>query len=269
MKISKIFKQHFLIFNAFVFLAFSLLISNKINRPTLFITKQDSSLNVNTQLTQIFHLGQKRLISSLLWIATILESDHDHYKKKDLNSWMYLRFKSISDLEPRFYENYIFGGTYLSIIKDDLTGASLIYEKGLKEYPDDFDLLKNAAFHFHFEVGDRDKAYEIYSRLKNHPRVTPSMLSTLARLESQSGNLEVAFELLKGQYERLADKNSLIAVAIKKHLYAIKAEIDLTCLNTQKTSCAKSDLDNMNYMYNGKEFIAEKSWIPFRPKEKK
>jgi hypothetical protein len=261
-------KQQFLVFFAIFFLVISLLISNNIKRPTLYITKQDGTLNVNTQLIQFFNMGQKRLISSLLWIATILESDQDHYKNKDLNSWMFLRFKSISDLEPLFYENYIFGGTYLSIIKDDLPGATYIYERGIKAYPNDYDLLKNAAFHFHFEVGDHKKSYKLYLQLKSHPRITPLMLSTLARLESQFGSLQVAQQLLQGQYDRIADKDSYIAKKIETHLYSIKAEIDLDCLNANRAQCDLYDLDKNKYVFNGKEFLAVKQWVPFRPKLK-
>lgn len=97
--------------------------SKKVSPPILFISKQQSSLNVSESIVENFNIGQKRLISSLLWISTILESDQEHYKNKDLNSWMFLRFKTISFLEPKFYEAYNFGGPYLSIIKNDLAGA--------------------------------------------------------------------------------------------------------------------------------------------------
>ncbi|MGZ3810010.1 MAG: hypothetical protein ACXVCE_18140, partial [Bacteriovorax sp.] len=73
-------------------------------KPLMFISKQDQSINVNTSLITYVNLGLKRLISSSLWISTIIESDIEHYKKKDLNSWMFLRFNSIAELEPDFYE---------------------------------------------------------------------------------------------------------------------------------------------------------------------
>jgi tetratricopeptide (TPR) repeat protein len=268
MKISKFFNELLLIIIAAIFLGLSFFVSQFAHTPLISINKQSSSVNINTQLTQYFHFGHKRLISSLLWIATILESDHEHYNKKDLNSWMFLRFKSISELEPRFYENYSFGGKYLSIIKNDTVGASLIYDKGLEQYPNDFDLLGDAGFHFYFEVGDFDKSYKIYSKMKTHPLVTPLILNTLARLESHIGNLEVAFELLKGSFAKLPDKSSYLANKINSQLYAIRAEIDLKCLNNHLPDCRKVDLENVNYHYNGKEFVAQKVWIPFATKKK-
>jgi hypothetical protein len=204
-----------------------------------------------------------------MWIATLLESDLDHYKNKDMNSWMFLRFKTISELEPQFYENYKIGGIYLSIVKDDLAGASYIYEKGLKEYPNDYFLLKNTAFHYEFEVGDRKRSYEIYSRLKTHPQIDAVTLGVATRLESEFGDKKVAFELLHDQYEKMPDKNSFLALRLFQNLYAIKAEIDLTCLNLHKPDCSKLDLENNSYLFIGNEFVAQKDWKPYRMKQKK
>ena len=110
-------------------------------QPSLKISKQNSAINVNQTFLNIFSLGQKRLISDLLWIATLLESDTDHYKSRDLDSWMYHRFNTIISLDPKFYNAYLYGGQYLGIVKDDLEGAADIYLKGLEQYPNDYDLL--------------------------------------------------------------------------------------------------------------------------------
>lgn len=235
-------------------------------RPTIFITNQQSSINVTDKFWQYFHLGQKRLASSVIWIATILESDHDHYKSHDLNSWMFLRFNTISFLEPKFYENYAFGGVYLSIIKDDLVGASVIFDKGLTQYPNDFFLLKDAGFHYYFEVGDFQKAMPIYQKLKTFPMSSPVIISTLARLESQEGRLDDAFNLVSDQYARIKDKDSFIGKKIFKNLYAIKAEIDLNCLNKKEVNCSPKDYEGNPYVKTPEGFMAQKSWEPFKIK---
>ncbi len=209
------------------------------------------------------------MISSTLWISTILESDHDHYKKKDLNSWMFLRFKSISNLEPLFYENYLFGGTYLSIIKDDLEGASLIYDKGLSFYGNDFALLRDAGFHYYFEVQNYPRAYQIYSKLKNNPRTSAIIISSLARLEKSQGNIEGAYELLLNRYSQLSDKNSFLAEKLRSHLYALKAELDLSCLNgSEKKSCDTVDFFGNKYQRKNGPYEAIKPWEPFKIKTK-
>ena len=171
-------------------------ISKNTHVPIIVVSKQDSSINIDKKTWDFFHLGQKRLISSLYWIATILESDVEHYKEKDLNSWMFLRFETISILEPMFLETYTFGGPYLSIIKDDLEGAGIIYKKGLKTYPNNYSLLKNAAFHFYFEAEDYQEAEKVYQALRKHPELNPVILTSFARLRSSQGDLRDAFNIL-------------------------------------------------------------------------
>lgn len=257
------------IFLAFLlfFVAYTLNVS--LNKPVIVVSKQDETWNINDEMIQKFNLGFKRLESSFLWISTILESDIEHYKKRDLNSWMFLRFNTISKLEPKFYENYAFGGPYLSIVKDDLEGASIIYEKGINQFPNDYSLLRDAGFHFQFEVGDYKKSYEIYSRLKNNPKSNLLILSTLARLESSQGNLEGAFELLSAKYEEVKDKETYFAQRIFNHLYSIRAEIDLDCLNNKKAGCHIKDLEGNPYLKNSSGlYTAGKSWEVFRVKRK-
>lgn len=235
-------------------------------KPKLFITKQQSSFNVDNKFFAVFNLGQKRLYSSLLWIATILESDHDHYQGRDLNSWMYLRFVSISNLEPLFLKTYTFGGPYLSIIKDDLEGASIIYDKGLSIYPNEFDLLNSAAFHYQFEKIDHEKSYRIYKKLNTFPNINPTIVSQLARLESKQGNLSTAFALLTNLYEQQIDKESIIAKKIQTFLYAIRAEVDLKCLNENLGNCSAVDLENVPYIKKDGKYFSAKNWVPYKPK---
>lgn len=265
MENANFFKNHLLILFAVAFLSVSI-VANKTNeKPFLFISKQDSSLNFNNTLLTYFNLGLKRIISSSLWISTILESDIDHYKRRDLNSWMYLRFNTISNLEPEFYENYSFGAPYLSIIKDDLEGASLLYKKGIKQFPNDYDLLKNAAFHFYFEVKEMDLAYELLKKINSSPGKSPTMTGALARLQAQKGNLQEAFVILLDIQKKFSPE-SPIGMKIGEYLYSIRAEIDLNCLNSSQNSCNKLDYENTPYIKSAYGYIAPKKWIPYRPK---
>ena len=270
MGLSKYFSTSVMVVIIILALSGARLISMRHEKPILFITKQQSSLNIQNDFWQYFNLGQKRLASSIIWISTILESDHDHYNKRDLNSWMFIRFSTISFLEPKFYENYAFGGVYLSIVKDDLKGASIIYDKGLEQYPNDFSLLRDAGFHFYFEVGDFRKSLPIYKKLREFKNPSPIVISTLARLEINDGKVEDAFNLLSDHYLQIKDKESIVATKIRQHLYAIKAEKDLNCLNRvpQPIACSTKDLLGELYVLNAGKFEAKNKWTPFKIKRK-
>ena len=65
---------------------------SKIKKPNLVIDRQSTALNINEFAYKYFSVGQKRMLSSLMWVKTMIDSDIEHYKGDLLNSWMYLRF---------------------------------------------------------------------------------------------------------------------------------------------------------------------------------
>lgn len=255
-----------------IFLVFFLVV-NFINeqqtRPPINVSMQNKAININQNILSIFHLGEKRFISSLLWIKTLLDSDEEHYKKKDKNSWMFLRFNSIIDLEPKFYFAYFFGGRYLSIVKDDPAGAEVIQAKGLNLFPNDFWLNYDAGYNYYFELGEAEKAIKLYETIVLYPEVkkyTPYLPSVLGRLKASEGDLTSAYELLLKMYQSESnEKETALKRKLRDSLYNIKAEIDLKCLNsTNDDQCNKKDFDGFPYIFKNGIFTTAKPFKKFR-----
>ncbi len=233
------------------------------SRPAISVQKEDSALNFNSQLVDFFSLGYRRMITSIFWVSTILESDNEHYKKKDENSWMFLRFKTISILDPKFYENYSFGGQYLSIIKDDDLGAKYIYDKGLSLFPNDYDLIFNAGFHYYFELENQVAGMELYKKIINHPKTPKHIVSFIARNLASDQSPENSLLLIESLYE----KNKNVPYFRERYdsiIYALRAEIDLKCLNSGKTDCYRNDAHGEPYVLKNGVYGAKKPWEPFR-----
>lgn len=241
-----------------------------IKLPPIKVTMQEASFNIDNRLLKLTSMGQKRLISSLFWVHTLMESDYDHYKGKDLNSWMYLRFNTITELEPMFYEAYLFGGQYLSVVKDDPLGAQVIYEKGLKSYPNDSRISFHNGFNYLFEFGDVDKAiynYEIALLDKHFSKFYGNLPTLLTKLKASEESLEIAFLFLLDIFKKEPDESPL-----KPHqettLYSLKAEIDLNCLNTKKENCSKIDFRGNPYLFKSGTYTARDEWKPARVNER-
>lgn len=253
---------------ALALLLFSLtfLVNRELVKPYVFITNQDATWNLNDEMLTKFHLGFKRLESSFLWVSTIIESDIDHYKKKDLNSWMFRRFNSISNLDPKFHENYSFGGVYLSIIKDDIEGAGIIFNKGLKLFPHDYRLLKDASFHFFYESKDYHRAFELTQTIKKLYPEKKYFIWMITKLEAENGKLTDALASLD-LYQKDYPIGTMIGDKIFQNRYSIKAEIDLSCLNLdEKKHCSLYDLNRIPYMKTSKGYEAQSEWKPYRRK---
>lgn len=243
------------------------LINLKTKKPEVILSKQDTALNINTKFLSILSGGHKRLITDLLWIQTLMESDTEHYQKRDLNSWLFLRFNTISILDPQFYQNYAYGGQFLSIVKDDLEGATVIYEKGLKLFPDDYDLNFQAGFMNYYEIGDYKKGYEFLSKVVDNPRAPSFLRSILNKIQLETtGDLNSTYKLVEYNYETTKDTH--LKNRLWLDLYAIKAEIDLVCLNRRGLNCDTKDLNGEVYLKNGDQYFSSKSFTKYRIKKR-
>lgn len=238
--------------------------NQQLSKPAIKISKQASALNIDHRILKLFTLGQDRLISDFLWISTLLESDLSHYKNKDLNSWMFLRFNSIAEMDPLFLQNYQFGGQYLSIIKDDLKGAEIIFNKGIKFYPEDYSLNLNSAFLYAFELQNYKEAvirYETLIKNKNAPAFVKNIINKL-RYES-TGDLNLAFKLVNETYKNTIDK--VLRKKLKQDLYAIQATIDLKCLNRPfQESCNQADLNGLPYVKRNSQWFSQTEYKAYR-----
>lgn len=250
------------------FFAFSIYLHSSIKKPPIFIAAQDSIKTLNTTFLRVISAGHERLVSGNIWILTLLESDLEHYKKKDLNNWMYLRFNQISELDPLFYENYLYGGLYLSIVKDDPQAGSLIYDKGLVHYPADYALLYNAGFNSYFELADAKRGLFYLEKVLNHPRLPQPMKSVIAKLKLQTSlDYETAFAMVKENFENT--KDDVLRAKLYQDLYSIKAEKDLECLKEQKDGCERNDLDGKPYLWKNGTYTTQRPFSPFRVRLRK
>lgn len=234
----------------------------KIKLPPINISKQDSALNLNSQFLHYFSLGQKRMIASYLWMVTLLESDLEHYKMKDLNSWMYLRFQTIINLEPRFYEAYLYGGQYLSVVKDDDLGAAEIFDQGMKYYLNDLYLNQYAGFHYYFELKDYKKASEFYERILQNNETPEYFKLIVSRLKNTVGDKNSALAVAHAAWKN-AREGSPIKERFYQLAYQLQSDIDLECLNTKNPSeCNHLDFDGNPYLWDGSKYKAPKNWGP-------
>lgn len=243
------------------------ILHQKVIKPQIVLNKQDTAFNVNKEILVLLSAGNKRIISDSLWIQTLMESDLEHYRKTDLKSWMYLRFKSIAKLDPYFYQNYSWGGQYLSIIKDDLQGAIDLMEEGIKIYPDDYRLNYLLGFTYYHEFGNYDKGIQYFEKIMNNEQA-PHYLKTLVnKMKIEKGyNIDVTLNLIKNQLQLTNDKH--LKEKLNKDLYALKAERDLRCLNAGKNNCDKEDANGNAYVKRNDLFYSSIPFIKYRLKRK-
>lgn len=262
--ISKIKGNQILLLSAGVVFAMTLYIHHGFEKPDLKISKQETAINVNSTFLQMLALGNKRFIADVFWILTLLESDLEKYQKKDAGDWMFLRFQTIANLDHLFYQNYIYGGQYLSIVKDDLEGAAVIYDRGLQYYPEDFALNLNAGFNYYFELGNYEAGLVLLDRIKDHPKAPVQLPSIVHKLKLETGqDPEAIFQLVLDRYQKTEDE--YLKEKLHNDLYALRAEIDLDCHNSNQPSCSPKDFEGNHYIkLQDGSFKAKREFQPYR-----
>jgi hypothetical protein len=161
----------------------------------IILKKQDTATNIKANTLKIIGLGNQRFFSSLLYTFTFLEADIEHYKGDPLNNWLFYRFKTILELDERFTEAAHWGGMYLSIIKDDPSAAAIIFDMGLKHYPNHFWLNYLAGYNTYLELHKPKEALTYYLRILG----TAEMYQYAALLPSMVA--DISNDLFKGTDE--------------------------------------------------------------------
>ena len=135
---------------------------------------------------------------------TLLEGFVNPRLKVCDNSWSFKMLDAVTRLDPKFKMPYEFGAITLAVLTEDYAGATIIFDRGLAAYPNDWDIVYRAAYHFLFDMSEADKAAGLFERLVKIGAPAWMQLLT-ARLYSRSGKLEVALATLKQYRESVKD----------------------------------------------------------------
>src|SRR5690606_18648993 len=128
--------------------------------------------------------------------------------------WVYHMLEVTTELIPRFFPAYSVGGSFLSVVVDDVKGATRILEKGVSRFPDNWYIHYQAATHYMVEDGDKLRAAYLYDQAVKMG--APSWIVPLAaKLYDESGRTELAVFNLK-QFIRMYPYDKFVEQAHKR-----------------------------------------------------
>jgi len=151
---------------------------------------------------EYFSFGYQMVMADGLWIRSIQDFDYceNQIEKNQCqnNGWLSEMLDTVTDLAPDYLIAYKAGGLALTVIISDYAGASRIFDKGVKVFPRDRDLLYRAAYHAMVEEKDLKKAGDLFVRTAEVSKQSDAWFYSLAtRLYSDAGQKELALELYK------------------------------------------------------------------------
>lgn len=143
--------------------------------------------------------GYQEVIADSLWIRSLQDFDYCDREITEgvcrSNSWLFKMLDVITDLSPKFRIPYAAGALALTVIITDVDGATAIFEKGVKELPNDWTISFRAAYHYIYEVKDNKRAAELLIQAGEHG-APPWVFSLAGRLYSDEGRLDLANAVL-------------------------------------------------------------------------
>lgn len=130
-------------------------------------------------------------------------------------SWVFSMLDAVTTLAPNFRIPYSVGGTLLSVVVRDYGGSSIIFDRGVARFPNDWQLEYKSAFHYLYDIDDKKKAAELLVQAANNGG--PQWLFSLAaKLYTAEGQAFLAKSVIQQLLDR--DPDARFAERLKERL---------------------------------------------------
>lgn len=158
-----------------------------------------------------YSFGFNESFADSLWLRYIQDMEkcqlygHINDKKSACaKGWSFQMLDQITDLAPKFRMPYAVGPISLSVLVDDYDGAGVIFEKAIKAFPNDWQILYKAAYFYLYDKKDSLRAARLL--LQAQKNGGPEWLALLAsKLYDRSGQLTLGITTLKNYLDQIRD----------------------------------------------------------------
>ncbi|MFV3410205.1 tetratricopeptide repeat protein [Bdellovibrio bacteriovorus] len=179
-------------------LSFLLIAIAQIKSP--FVQGERKDFIAPLPMMERFSFGYSETLADLMWVRALQDFDYcDQSVGENIcrnNSWLYQMLDTITNLSPQFRIPYAAGALALTVIITDVDGATKIFDKGVRAFPNDWPILYRAAYHYMYEVKDNKRAAELLIQAAKNG-APPWVFNLAGRLYSDAGNLELAESVLQ------------------------------------------------------------------------
>lgn len=177
---------------------------------------------------KVVSLGQENFCSDLIFIWAV--QFFDRYGKKVRDTYLYHTFDVITDLDPKFYEAYIFGNLFLS----EDRRWDLLYElsdKGIAANRKNWLIAWDAGTYAFFQAKNYDQALRFFSiAYERNPR-QPVLRDLLANAYKYRGDYETSlryWRMILAEYrESDARQAKFFTMAANRNIFDLTIKIDL------------------------------------------
>lgn len=202
-------------------LAVSILISN-ININNYVPTNYESRLICVSNFTKYFSFGFNTQVADTFWMRFLQELDaynqlvvaEAHLCPDKTSSWHFHIINIAIDLDSKFYEIMLHAPLLISVTISDSKGASILFNKAVENFPNDWRILYRAAYQAQLEEHDIKKAAGLLYRAGKNG--APRWVMSLAGgLYNETGNRMLAEQIYSELLKEAKDESTAIRLRAK------------------------------------------------------
>jgi len=161
---------------------------------------------------EYFTFGYNEVIADGIWIRAIQDFDYcEQEVSKNIckgQGWLYQMLDAATNLSPQNLIIFRTGPVELSIIVNDIEGASKLFDKAVLHFPNDWQILYRASYQALYEEHNKRKAADLLVRAAKNGGMW--WFNTLAaRLYSDAGEKELGISLYNHLKASNADEHVL------------------------------------------------------------
>lgn len=191
-------------FIAIVAFFLGVIVATNLNLKFVTNNSYQSRLVCVNNYIKYFGFGNESQIADAFWMRFLQELDaynqlaiaEPHLCPDKTSSWHFHIINVAMDLDKKFYELFVHAPLLISITIGDSKGASILFDKSVEYFPDNWSVLYRASYQAQIEEGNQKKAADLLYRAGKHG--APEWVMSLAGgLYNESGNREIAERVYK------------------------------------------------------------------------
>jgi hypothetical protein len=165
-----------------------------------------------------FTLGYQDVLADSFWLRFLQDSDTCEQSLAPVGAsrvgfghvancnqgWGYHILDVIFEAAPRWRHPAVVGPMLLSVVIDDIDGASLSFKKAVRNFPNDWTILFRAGYHFLNETNEHELAAKYFNESGKYG--APAWVHSLAaKIYSENGRLTIARVVLVDALKRVPE----------------------------------------------------------------
>ncbi len=207
------------------------------DRRTLIPANVDSFYLPSPGALHVLSLRNDRMLADLIWIKTLMYFGEE-ITGRARQTWLYSYLDTVLRLDRKFERAWEWGGSAMiyngRVIDDQSIHASIeLYERGLRQFPDNWKMAASLGFNYAYELNPRDKATRSANRKKaitwflkaaRHPDSPPYIKQFALSQMSREGMRLMAVTFLKEAYAKA--RNDRERAALEKRMRELLSQKD-------------------------------------------